>query len=271
MNAWRPLIILMTGLALTACITENSNLNGQLLGKKPDLHEAARINTQLGSSYANNGEYETALRKLRTALEQDPNYAPAHGAIAYVYSALGQSDIAQSEYEKALDLAPQDAELQNNFGVFLCAHNNPEEAKKHFKLALHNPSYETPAAGYTNLATCLARNNDTAGAKAALQQALNITPNFANAWEAMADLNFQQGEFAQTILDVQKTNALGRSDSHMLWVAVKASTSMENRGLAHEYAASLLNQYPTSGEATTLKTTYPDLAVVPQEAAIIPQ
>ena len=82
--------------------------------------EAAEVNTSLGQEYMNRGQYEVALEKLTRAIEIDPDYAPAHTVMAVLHERLGQTEDAGKEYLRAVKAAPDNGDVNNNYGVFLC-------------------------------------------------------------------------------------------------------------------------------------------------------
>ena len=57
-------------------------------------------NTNLASLYFNVGRYHEAVLQAKTALEIDPNFAPAHDMLGVVYELQGQFENAATEYRK---------------------------------------------------------------------------------------------------------------------------------------------------------------------------
>ena len=109
-------------LVLTACASEQT---------RTENRNAARVNTQLGISYAERGLYDLALEKLHRAIKLDESLAPAHVAAAFVYQKTGDARKAERHYRRALELDNEDPSLKNNFGVFLCGQSRGLEAELH--------------------------------------------------------------------------------------------------------------------------------------------
>src|SRR6185437_9606122 len=87
-------LILCLLLPLAGCITTHTSSNslGKPLpqeSKADQARDAARVHTELGQHYLVSGDLQTALAKLQMALQFDPNYAPAHTVIAYIYERIG--------------------------------------------------------------------------------------------------------------------------------------------------------------------------------------
>ena len=55
------------------------------------------------------GKLDEAVAKLDELVEQDPDYALAHSALAVLHGKLGQHDKAVAHAERACALAPDDA------------------------------------------------------------------------------------------------------------------------------------------------------------------
>ena len=126
-------LILGLLLPLAGCITTHSDSNS--LGKNipqsskaQQAIDAARVHTELGQHYMDNGDMQTALVKLNAALKFDPNYAPAHTVIAVLYQKINNLPEAEVHYRKAVELEPTKGDPNNNLGVFLCHTGKVAEA-----------------------------------------------------------------------------------------------------------------------------------------------
>ena len=64
------------------------------------------IKKQIGRSMFLSGDAEGAAQIYRECIEQDPDYADAHGELGTYYGATGQADLAVQEFSKAIELAP---------------------------------------------------------------------------------------------------------------------------------------------------------------------
>lgn len=62
------------------------------------------INTDLGHTYINAGQYDKAIEQLRKSLEMDQDFYYAHWCLGLAYEMKGSFREAQAEYEKALQL-----------------------------------------------------------------------------------------------------------------------------------------------------------------------
>ncbi len=55
---------------------------------------------------------------------------------------------------KALELSPNDSEIRQNWGWYLCTHGRAKESIQEFELAVRNPLYKTPDVSLVNAGKC---------------------------------------------------------------------------------------------------------------------
>src|SRR5699024_5164277 len=162
---------------LAGCVTTSTDP----FKPQKDLKKAARINTQLGSAYMQQGNYVRARSKLMRALKQNPDLAEAHSTLAMLYTKQGLKDQAEEQYQTALDLTPDDPSLQNQYATFLCLHNHYDRAMQFFHSSASNPQYVTPQVAWTNAGVCERRQNQPEKAAAYFRKALQLSPDYATA------------------------------------------------------------------------------------------
>ena len=77
-------------------------------GVRPDARseKRAQIRLQLAVGYYQDGKYEIALDEVKQAIAADPDYADAYGMRALIYTAMGETALADENYRRALRLAP---------------------------------------------------------------------------------------------------------------------------------------------------------------------
>ena len=81
--------------------------------------ESTKLHTLLAGEYYSRGQYNVALEEANIALSGNPSYAPAYNVLGLVYMKLKDDKLAQQNFERSLDIAPNDPETHNNFGWFL--------------------------------------------------------------------------------------------------------------------------------------------------------
>lgn len=211
--------------------------------------ELAEINTQLGIGYLQEGDNETAMRRLQRALEIDRNYAPAHSAIAVLYQRLGETDKAAHHFERAVRLNPKDSGSLNNYGQFLCQQGRSAEAQAMFQRALENPLYPTPEAAYLNAGTCALRDQDTATAEEMFRRALQVNPRMPAALLQMSTLSYEQQRFLPARGYLQRYLEVGPHTAQSLWLGIRVERQLGDRDAVASYSLMLRRNFPDSPEA----------------------
>ncbi|MCF7528886.1 type IV pilus biogenesis/stability protein PilW [Neisseria lisongii] len=149
----------------------------------------ADIKTRLALAYMNAGDYRNATDNIEAAVRFDRNSSTAWLVRAQIYQYLNLNNKAQESFDRALALQPNSAEINNNYGWFVCnSLNRPEAALPHFNKALADPTYPTPHIAYLNKGICSGRMGHTAEAEQALKQALALRPDFAAAQTALLQI-----------------------------------------------------------------------------------
>ncbi|MGQ0587750.1 MAG: type IV pilus biogenesis/stability protein PilW [Gammaproteobacteria bacterium] len=238
-------------LALVACTTtEVQSPAGQ---SKPDLKEAARLNAQLGIDYMRKGQLDLALEKLEKAIDQDDDLAIAHSVIALVYQQKGESKLASKHYREALSLNSEDSVTLNNFGIFLCSQNEPEDAEEMFLRAANNKSNPVPADAWANAGVCL-KNLPKARERAEgyLREALRLNPKHANALAQMAQYSYDKKDYLRSRAFLQRYESGSRATAQTLWIGAQTERALGDLATARSYERRLRSEFPESAEAEAL-------------------
>lgn len=236
-----PWIALLLVLGLTACASEQT---------RSENRNAARVNTQLGMSYAERGQYDIALEKLNRAIKQEETLASAHAAAAFVYQKTGDAKKAERHYRRALEIDTEDPALKNNFGVFLCGQQRNEEAERYFLEAARNPRYATPEAAWTNAGLCL-KHYDLDKAEKYLREALGRRPDSREALAQLAVISFHKNEYLSARAFLQRYNLTTSATAELLYVAARTEAELGDMAAARQYEQRLKLEFPESEEAAS--------------------
>lgn len=211
------IIYLLGFIFLTACSNTNNNI-------KPEDHSTAknvvtaRVNTQLGLRYLAKGNVALAKKKLLTALAQAPEIPDTWYSMGYFQEMTGNKDEAQNFYLKAIAVAKDKGESENNYGTFLCRNGEYKQAINHFMVALQDPNYLESSGAYQNAGLCALKIPDRALARKYFTEAVQQDPNSAIALLELAKLDYQQGNktLARTRLKLYQLIAPATPDSSLL-------------------------------------------------------
>jgi Flp pilus assembly protein TadD len=89
-----------------------------VLGDAADARGEAKAQVEFGVNVAQRGLWREAIYRWQKATELDPTYAAAYNDLAIAYEHEGQLDKARKAYEKAIELDPNNSQIQQNFELF---------------------------------------------------------------------------------------------------------------------------------------------------------
>lgn len=215
-----------------------------------DPRNRARIHTELGAMYYQGGNMSVALDELRIALAADSSYFQAYSIRGLVYTALKEYGKAEDDFRYALNIAPNDPEVNNNYGWYLCETGKERQSIAYFLNALRSPLYETPDRAYTNAGTCALKAGDLEGAQRYLLQALQLSRDGGLiARFQLARLFYQRGTFEESRVYLNEVlKVMEPPTAEALWLGIRVERRMGNKGAEGGYASQLRSRYPTSPE-----------------------
>ncbi len=225
----------------------NSVETGTLTGEVGDPRNRARIHTELASAYFGRGNMGVALEELRIAIAADPNYAPAYNVLGLVHMDLRENSVAQQHFERGLRIAPNDPDLNNNYGWFLCQTGQEAQSIAYFLAALKNPLYGTPARSYVNAGLCSLKNNEREAIDF-FERALRSDSDNLQALLNLSSIQYKRGqlELARTL--VGRFNKLMEPTAESLWLALRIEHKLGDRAAENTMAAQLRRRFPGSPE-----------------------
>ncbi len=256
--------LLLTCLSVAGCATSGQESPGaapgvqqaqQILADSPeesDERRRARIRLDLASSYYQQGNYTVALDELRQALQIDPDYAAAYGVLGLVYMDLNDRDRAEDSFQRGLRLRPNDADLNNSYGWFLCQTGRERASLDFFTRALTDPLYRTPAKPLHNAGICALRSGDEATAERNFQRAFQVDPSNAVAMYQLGELYLKRNEAERARFYAQRLIGTYEPNAQTLWLALRVEHARGNADGEASLAAQLRRRFPASPEAQLL-------------------
>jgi type IV pilus assembly protein PilF len=241
------LVVLIALLSGCASKQENDAYN------ETNTQKAVESNTALGLEYMNRGQYEVALGKLKKAVREDPNYAPAQTVLAVLYEKIGEQELAGQHYKKAYEAAPKDGDVNNNYGVYLCKTGNDKQAIEHILLALDDPFYSSPAIALSNAGSCALGAGNMDEADEYLRRALRIEPNLPDALRNMARLNYEQQNYLTARAFLQRYESSTSHSAETLLLAYRIETASSNKKAAAKYKLMLEHNFPESDQTAEVR------------------
>lgn len=199
----------------------------------------ARVHTELGSAYFQAGRMAVALDEAESAVQADPKYAPAYNLRGLIHMYLRENTQARLSFEKALALAPGDAETSNNFGWFLCQNGQVKDSFPHFMKAVKDPLYPTPTRPWYNAGMCALMDKDEDGAADYFLKAVMADRGNAQALYRLSELRYKRGNLFDAQRFIAEVLRIAQPDPAALWLAVRIERKLGNRSAETGFANQL--------------------------------
>lgn len=213
-----------------------------------DAQTRAKAHTDLAAAYYELGNLAVALEEARIAIKADPNYARAYNVRGLVHMDLRETAEAEQSFKRGLQLAPQDADLNHNYGWFLCQSNRADESVQWFLKALKNPLYRTPARSYAAAGHCTERSNPKEATEF-YERALRLEPNNAAVLLSFAGLQYREGQLREARSLMDRYHQVAKDPSaESLWLAHRIERKLGDRAAADQYATQLRRRYANSAQ-----------------------
>jgi type IV pilus assembly protein PilF len=238
-------------ITLAACSTTSTTETkvADIAGKTSPT-QRAQIHTERAGEYFRMGKMSVALEAVQQAVSSASNYAPAHNMLALIYMELREDVKAQAAFEQALKIAPEDSDVLNNFGWFICQRQDPVKALGYFDRAVRNPLYSTPQRALYNAGVCARMGGSRAQAETYFQRALMRDAQFAAALGELADLAFAQNRMKEAESYFERYTAILREpDANTLLLGAKIARANGNRNNEAGYISQLRRRFPDSPQA----------------------
>ncbi|NCA68573.1 MAG: type IV pilus biogenesis/stability protein PilW [Sphingobacteriia bacterium] len=240
---------------LVGCAGGQPRVIDDPLGLEP-RDSPASLYVQMAEEYYNRGQLEIAFRNAQQALQADASYPKAQIWVAFLYEMMGKLDLASRHYERALGLAPNNADVLYALGAYQCRQGRYDEAERYFQRALDNPLYATPWVALTNAGNCAVSAGDSAKARSHYEAALVANPAFGPALVKLAELESKRDNHraAKVYLDryfdpaTLRTPAMAKT---ALLLAIETERHLGQRARAAEYERILRANFPESSVVRT--------------------
>jgi type IV pilus assembly protein PilF len=245
----------LVALLLSAgCVSTTTDSKANPGDREEKPVDAAAYNTQLAIAYLKQNNLAAAREKIDRALSQDGQNAKARTTAGLIYDRLGEDKKAEGFLSSAVRIAPDDPEVLNNYGVYLCrkGHDRAKEGAKLFQKAASNPLYRTPEIAYNNAGLCMKNAGMLPEAQQNFERALAIKPRFADALLQLADVNFAQGKMSEAQALVQRYLGGLPANAQILWLGVRVERALGNSAAADAYAKRLKTEYPKTEQTKAL-------------------
>lgn len=185
----RRLALLVLVLALGGCIG-------------PKRQARAQAHFDLGSVYLSESNPEGAIVELRQSAKFDPRSWATWDKLGLAYMAKGAGAEAQDAFERGVKLAPDNAQILNNYGLLLLEQKKLGQAIEVFNHALEDLTYKKPALVLNNLGFALYLDGQYDLALQRLSEAVERLPSLCPARFHRGLVNQARGDLNAAIADL---------------------------------------------------------------------
>lgn len=224
-----------------------------IVGDVGDPRNRAKARVDLAALYYGRGNMAIALEELRSAAASDPTYPPVHGMFGLVYMELKENQLAAQSFQRALQLAPNDSDINHNYGWFLCQTGREADSLKYFLNAIRNPLYPSPWRSYSTAGQCMLKTGKLADAEAYFQQALKLDPDEPISLLKLGDIRLRQGNYDEARRMVARFHKLVDPNPESLWLATRVERKLGERLAETGFANQLRRRFPQSPEYQLLQ------------------
>lgn len=247
----RPGLVMALAMALSACAS--SPPQARRTAGDTARGDAATTNIQLAVGYLEQGRTELALEKIQRALDRNDNSAQAHTVAGVIYERIGDINRAAYHYRKAVDIDGDTGQMLNNYGAFLCKHDEYEKGVEYLERAVQDPFYNTPAAAMTNAGHCAQRLGQDERAQAFYQRALELDARYPDALFRMSRLLYCRNEAFRARAFLQRYESVAPVSLETLVLGTAIENSLGNAEGVAAYKLQLDRLYPNSDQTQSAR------------------
>lgn len=232
---------LLVVLFLGGCVTSDTT------GRVVDKQKALNAHVNLGVAYIERDNRDGARRHFQKAFAIDSNSAAAHNGMGRLYQRNGEVGLAEKSFQKALK-DTRFTQARYDYGQFLLAQERYQEAYDMFTIASEDLNYALRAESLAAIGVVSLKLNNRPKAKSVFQHALNINDNLPNAMIELAEIYFDDQEYARSKEYLDRYVSIKKNTARSLWLGIRIERIFGNKDKEASYALALKNLHPYSKE-----------------------
>ncbi|HTY04549.1 MAG TPA: type IV pilus biogenesis/stability protein PilW [Rhodocyclaceae bacterium] len=213
-----------------------------------EARRASKAHTDLGMVYLRQGQLNVAFDEARKAIDADSSYPLAYNLLGLVQMYLKENAAAEATFGEALRLAPNDPEINNNYGWFLCQTGRERQSIPYFVTAADVPLNVSPTKPLTNGGVCSVMVGDDKTAEDLLQKALRADPQNADAMFVLAELYYRNNRLTEAQTKLEQMQRFSEPAAPSVWLGLRIERKLGNRDAERRYATQLRRSFSESRE-----------------------
>jgi len=246
--------IALFALLLGACASQSTTETRPVTDSAGvDGRRKAEVHTGLAGEYYSRGNFAVALAETRLAIREDSTYYPAYNMQGLVFMELREDGPARDAFNRALAISPNNAEVLNNFGWFLCLRNDTERGMEMMLRASADTLYPTPEKAFLSAGLCMRRAGNNDRAEEYLRRAVLIRPDLIGALFNLAVITFERGSYKDSETYLLRYMRLTPAPNlEALMLGVKLARANKDAGAEQSFLQQLRRRFPDSPQAQEL-------------------
>jgi type IV pilus assembly protein PilF len=218
-----------------------------------DATKRARVRLELASAYFGRGMMTTALDEVKLAIAADPTVSAAFNLRGLIYASLGDEQLAEESFRRALQLDGRDADAMQNYGWYLCQRQRYDEAEALFDRAAAVPQYRDVQRTLTSKGVCQARQGEWARAEQTLMKAYEMNPGNPLTAVNLSEVLYHRGGYERARFYMRRVNDMENvANAQTLWLALRIERRLGNDDAVRDLSFKLRSRFPQSRETAAL-------------------
>jgi type IV pilus assembly protein PilF len=218
-----------------------------------DADRRAAVRLELAQGYFSRGQFNTALDELKLALLAKPDMREAVNLRGLIYAGMGENQLAEEAFRRALSVYPNDADTLHNYGWFMCQQQRWETAEALFDQALAQSNYRAPQRTLLVKGVCEARAGRMLAAERSLARAFELDPGSPAIAVNLAEVLYRNQALERARFYIKRVNAQAeQANAQSLWLQLRIERKLGNTLAADELALQLRRRHPQSPETQAL-------------------
>lgn len=243
------LLVLIAGV-LSACSTPKfvEEDREEVNTENPDVQRRAAIRLQLAIEYYQQGQHKLALEEIKHVLLISPSLLEAYSLRALIQMDLGDTQRAEENFVHALKLAPNNSEVANNYGWFLCQNGREKQAMPYFEKVLRDRTYPTPVKAMSNAGVCSLRLKDITNAERYFLLGFAEDSNNPSLNANLAKVYHDKAQYEKAKFYIRRLIKEEVFAADVLWLAIRIENKLNDQAAVDGLATQLRRRHPNSKE-----------------------
>ncbi|WP_156392198.1 MULTISPECIES: type IV pilus biogenesis/stability protein PilW [unclassified Roseateles] len=218
-----------------------------------EVDRRASIRLELAQGYFSRGQFNTALDELKLALQAKPDMREAVNLRGLIYASMGENQLAEEAFRRALVVYPSDPDTLHNYGWFMCQQQRWQTADSLFDQALSQSTYRAPARTLLAKGVCEARAGRLLVAEKTLARAFELDPASPAVAVNLSEVLFRNRELARALFYVKRVNSQPEQvNAQSLWLQLRIERKLGNTGVVEDLALQMRRKHPQAPETQSM-------------------